>query len=117
MGGFVVLEYTNLVTGLNSKILPLIFVVLIAFLIATAFLNVYDLGISAILICFCIDLEENKPGSYMFSESLARAAGKRGQSRSASSSREKTDKYVASDDEEGGPIKDEDDSGGDDDFI
>ena len=43
--------------------------------IGSAFLHVYDLGIETILISYCIDLDENKPPRYKFSNSLAKAAG------------------------------------------
>ena len=89
--GFVVLEYTTMVEDVSSKILPIAFIIFISFLVATAFLDVYDLGIASILICFCIDLEENQAGSYMFSESLARAAGKKGQTRASSSGGQSTE--------------------------
>ena len=51
------------------------------------------------------DLKENKEGQYMFSESLARAAGKGGQTRAEHNEieTEKSSKYVA-----GGHFKDPD---------
>ena len=73
---------------------------------ATGFLQVYDMGIDTILISYLFDLKENKKGQYMFSEGLAKAAGKGGQTRllqqeSFRDSEEKGDgtvssKYVAS---------------------
>lgn len=73
---------------------------------ATGFLQVYDMGIDTILISYLFDLKENKKGQYMFSEGLAKAAGKGGQTRSinqesSGDAEEKGDgtvssKYVAS---------------------
>ena len=72
--GFIWLD-TDKTLGISSPILPLLAIALLSYLIGSAFLYVYDLGIETILISFCIDKDENKPGSYRASDSLARAAG------------------------------------------
>ena len=91
---------------LQGAAVPTVLVGIISWMIATGFLQVYDMGIDTILISYLFDLKENKKGQYMFSEGLAKAAGKGGQTRllqqeSFRDSEEKGDgtvssKYVAS---------------------
>eukprot|EP00505_MAST-04D_sp_SCG-Rhode-Island_P004392 Stramenopile-MAST_4_protein_4392 len=68
---------------LESNVLPLIFVAILAYMVGTLFLSVYDMGIDTIMISFCIDSDENKEGQYMYPESLAKAIGKGSQTRKA----------------------------------
>lgn len=89
---------------LVSKILPIIFVLLLAYLIGRVFLGVYDMGIDTIMISFCIDSDENKEGQYMYPKSLANAIGKGKQTREASDAKLEKDNsktaessYVAND--------------------
>ena len=100
--GFLVFQfYTPLTSGnfaLISTVLPLILVGILAWFVATGFLSVFDHGIDSLLISYIVDLKENKEGQYMFSESLARAAGKGGQTRAAHAEEgitETSQKYVA----------------------
>ena len=101
--------YPPLTTGdfaLTGTVLPLVLIGLLAWFIATGFLTVYDQRIDTLLISYIVDLKENESGQYMFSESLARAAGKGGQTRSerdgkSAAEAESSSKYVA-----GGHFKD-----------
>lgn len=47
----------------SSVMFPVIITCLLAYVVGTGFLEVYDMGISTILVCFCIDLEANKGGT------------------------------------------------------
>ena len=99
--GFLVFQfYTPLTTGdfaITGTVLPLVLIGLLGWFVASGFLNVYDQGVDTLLISYIVDLKENKEGQYMFSESLARAAGKGGQTRAEHNEieTEKSSKYVA----------------------
>lgn len=87
---------------LQQVYVPSILVGLLSWMIATGFLQVYDMGIDTILISYLCDLKENKEGQYMFSKALAKAAGKGGQTRSVRDGKviedneeESSAKYVA----------------------
>ena len=62
-------------TKIFSPILPIILCALLGYIVGSAFLFVYDLGIETLLVSFCIDKDENTEGTYRCSPSLARAAG------------------------------------------
>jgi choline transporter-like protein 2/4/5 len=53
---------------LSSPAVPLIMCVILAWFVASTFMNVYELAIDTILLCFCVDLKDNKEGSYYMSE-------------------------------------------------
>jgi choline transporter-like protein 2/4/5 len=98
---------------LTQVVLPTILVGFLSWMIADGFLQVYDMGIDTILVSYLFDLKENKAGQYMFSESLANAAGKGGQTRAQAEANaekkapdtatETSAKYVAAE-PEGDPI-------------
>ena len=85
--GFLLFRYDQSYTtgdkALSSTLLPLILTGLLAWFVASAFLMVYDMGVDTLLVSYLFDLKENQPGKYMFSESLAKAVGRSGQTQSA----------------------------------
>ena len=104
---------------LQTVVIPSLLAAVLSWMIAGGFLSVYDMGIDTILVSYLFDLKENKAGQYMFSEALAAAAGKKGQTRSQkdgedaekdaekdASSNETSSKYVTDETaEDGGPKK------------
>ena len=44
---------------LHSVVLPVLVTVLCAYFVASAFLDVYDMAIDTILMCFCLDKQHN----------------------------------------------------------
>merc|ERR1712072_961188 len=67
----------------QSTVLPIFFVAVLAYGVGAVFLGVYDMGIETIIISFCIDKDENSDGGYMFPPSLASAVGMSGKVRTA----------------------------------
>lgn len=55
---------------LSAPLLPVLVVLLLAFSVSTIFLNAFGLAIDTILLCFCEDKKENKPGEYYMSEEM-----------------------------------------------
>ena len=98
--------------ALTGLVFPLVLIGLLAWFMASGFLQVYDMGIDTILVSYLFDLQENKEGQYMFSESLAKVVGKGGQTRGAAgqaaAANETSAKYVAEPDakeeDDGGPV-------------
>ena len=77
-----------------SVAFPVVVTCLLAYVVGSGFLEVYDMGISTILICFCIDLDENKGnGQFMMGDSLRKAMGK---------NKAKFDAHKAADDHDAG---------------
>jgi choline transporter-like protein 2/4/5 len=112
IGYWVFTTFPDFLTGgalhLQQVVFPTLLVALLSWMIADGFLQVYDMGIDTILISFLFDLKENKEGQYMFSESLAKAAGKGGQTRSQvavetdnKNETETSAKYVTAESEDG----------------
>ena len=65
---------------ISSKIFPTVVSTLLAFMIATGFLAIYELAINTVLLCFCQDMAQNK-GTFDFpyraSDNLLRVSGKK----------------------------------------
>ncbi len=114
--GYAVYDAELIVVGegkaLTGLVFPLVLIGLLAWFMASGFLQVYDMGIDTILVSYLFDLQENKEGQYMFSESLAKVVGKGGQTRGAAAqaaaANETSAKYVAEPDakeeDDGGPV-------------
>jgi len=61
---------------LSTPFFPVLIVLLLAYAVSTAFMNVFDLAIDTILLCFCEDVSRNKNGGIMFaSKSLQKVVG------------------------------------------
>jgi choline transporter-like protein 2/4/5 len=104
-------------TKVFSPILPIILCALLGYIVGSAFLFVYDLGIETLLVSFCIDKDENTEGTYRCSPSLARAAGITASSNQKAAELPKSEQtassaYVVPDDE-----KTEEDGGNDNEFL
>jgi len=63
------------VNELSAPIIPVLCTVLVAWAISSAFMNVYDLTIDTILLCFCCDKKKNSAGEYYMSEELQKYIG------------------------------------------
>lgn len=73
---YAILEYSGSYDDLYSPVLPTFLAFLLAFFIANAFMNVYDMAIDTILVCFCMDEKENKESGNMYcSDTLKKAIG------------------------------------------
>merc|ERR1712100_274868 len=64
---------------LSSPAVPLALTVLIAFFVASTFMNVYGLVVDSILLLFCIDKKENGSAEegYFMSPELAKLLGQK----------------------------------------
>jgi choline transporter-like protein 2/4/5 len=62
---------------LNYPIIPPLVTMMLAYFVASTFLNVFDLCIDTILICFCLDREKNAAsGEFYMSDGLKKLIGK-----------------------------------------
>ena len=61
---------------LSSPMVPVLVTTLLAFFVATTFMNVYGMAIDTILLCFCEDKKVNGPaGPYYMSDELKHYIG------------------------------------------
>ena len=63
---------------LSAPLLPTLVTVMLSFFVANQFMDVYDLAIDTILLCFCEDKKVNGAGEVYMSDELARYIGKVG---------------------------------------
>jgi len=64
-------------TPLSNEFIPVLVVLLVTYLVASTFMEVFHLAVGTVIICFCIDKEDNKdnPNGYYMSSELLKAVG------------------------------------------